>query len=74
MCDKHCENCVFFLPFYEEGDKPPLLGNCQRFPPVWTGGPDEADAVDEDFYWKHPLVGAYNTCGEFQERVGKLFD
>ena len=74
MCDKHCEDCRFFSPFYDEGDKPPLLGECRRFPPVWTGGPQESQSADEYYYWHNPVVGAYGSCGEFSKRIGELFD
>ena len=65
---KRCETCRHFEPYYDKGDKPPYTGDCNRYPPVWTGAGCDHDwtsPIDQD-RWNVPHVGAMHRCGEWK--------
>lgn len=68
---KHpCVKCRFFYPFGVEDDGKVHEGWCNRFPPVYIGRPfdieEHVDEMDTEC-WVLPVVGIYNTCGEWRK-------
>ena len=67
MSEQNCSSCRFWKG---DGDSPPVLGTCQRFPPVYTGRGHAGDSVQRrrmmDF--DQPTTMASEWCGEYHER------
>lgn len=67
MSKKRCETCRYFDPYYDKGDPPPHTGDCNRFPPVWTGtNNQDYFAPANENLWNVPHVGAMGCCGEWK--------
>ena len=67
MIEQNCSGCRFWNG---DGDSPPVLGTCQRFPPVYTGRGDSGDYLERPcvMAFDQPTTMASEWCGEFQER------
>ena len=62
MNDLRCRDCVYFAALPSDDDH----GQCLRYPPVFTGIPDEGVTFADN--WSFPTVMDDDTCGELKER------